>query len=108
MDRQNLLVGRQALAEIVRRYDNIEHILCGHVHRPVSIRFAGTLASIAPSPAHQVTLDLSLDGPSSWTLEPASYRIFQWIEDQGLVSHLACVEDFDGPHPFYENGELID
>lgn len=108
MDQQNLLVGRQALARIVRRYDNIEHILCGHVHRPVSVRFAGTLASIAPSTAHQVTLDLSAQGPSSWTLEPASYRIFQWIEDQGLVSHLACVGDFDGPHPFYENGELID
>lgn len=109
MDWQNLVCGADELQTIVQRYSNIEHILCGHVHRPVSVRFGGTVASIAPSPAHQVCLDLSANGPSSWTLEPAAYRMFHWIEGQGLINHLAYVENFDGPYPFYdESGKLID
>ena len=36
----------------------VERAVCGHVHRPIQVRWAGTMASIAPSTAHQATLDL--------------------------------------------------
>ena len=47
----------ERLAAIVRRNPNVERILCGHVHRPIQVRFAGTIASVAPSTAHQATLE---------------------------------------------------
>ena len=39
------------LAEIVVRHPQIERILCGHLHRTIERRFAGTVAGTAPSTA---------------------------------------------------------
>lgn len=108
MDQQNLKVGNASFKQLIAQYKNIQHILCGHVHRPVSIQFEHTVASIAPSPAHQVALDLTPDGPSRWLLEPGAYRVITAIPGQSIVNHLAYVDSFDGPYPFYENGRLID
>ena len=44
----------EALAGIIRRHAQLERIICGHIHRSIQARFAGTLASVAPSTAHQV------------------------------------------------------
>src|SRR5215212_739016 len=46
------------LAEIVARHPQVERILCGHLHRAIDRRFAGTVAGTAPSTAHQVRLNL--------------------------------------------------
>jgi 3',5'-cyclic AMP phosphodiesterase CpdA len=37
-----------AFAEIVSRNRQIERILCGHLHRAIDRRFAGTVAGTAP------------------------------------------------------------
>jgi len=55
------LRGSADFAEIIRRYSQVERICCGHVHRAIECRFAGTIAGTAPSTAHQVTLDLRCD-----------------------------------------------
>jgi Icc protein len=87
------------LAAIVRRYPNIERVLCGHVHRPIQTRWAGTLASTAPSTAHQVTLDLS-GGGETFIMEPPAFQLHRWDQATGIVSHTVYVGEFDGPHPF--------
>lgn len=110
MDAIGLNEGAMAgLAERVRRWPNVEQILCGHLHRPIQVRFAGTLASTCPSPAHQVALDLREDAPSAYVLEPGGFLLHWWRPGQGLVSHQGYVEVADGPYPFFEeNGSLID
>lgn len=98
-----------ALAERLRPWPNVERIICGHLHRPIQVRFAGTLASTCPSPAHQVALDLSADGPSAFVMEPGGFLLHLWDPAQGLISHQACVDVADGPYPFFEDsGALID
>ena len=92
----------QALATVIRRHPQVERILCGHVHRPIEVRFAGTVASTAPSPVHQVTLDLRLDAPSHFVMEPPAYRLHAYTPEAGLVSHIAYVGEFPGPYPFRE------
>lgn len=97
------------LATIVRGVDNVERIICGHVHRPIHTRFAGTIASVCPSPAHQVALDLRAGGPSAWVLDPPAFQLHRYTPQSGLVSHLAFVDDAGGAHPFYDaTGALID
>lgn len=97
------------LDALIRRYPNVERVLCGHVHRPVQTRFGGTIAAIAPSTAHQVVLDLRPDAPSAWTLEPAAFALHRWTPEGGMVSHHAYVDPYDGPHPFFDpSGRLID
>ena len=102
------LANADALKAIVKRHPQIERILCGHLHRPIQVRWAGTLASTSPSPAHQVVLDLSPDAPSQFVMEPPAYQLHQWNEDTGLVSHTAYIGQFDGPYPFYDEAGLID
>jgi len=107
MDRIGLLAGAKALEAIVARHPNVQRVICGHLHRAIDVRFGGTIASTAPGPAHQVALDLAPDAASAWLLEPPCFRIHAWSEGC-MVTHLAFVGEFDGPHPFHENGSLID
>ena len=102
------LANADGLKAIVERHPQVERVLCGHLHRPIQVRWAGTLASTAPSPAHQVVLDLSADAPSEFVMEPPGYQLHQWHPDTGLVSHTAFIGKFDGPYPFYDGEGLID
>jgi 3',5'-cyclic-AMP phosphodiesterase len=99
MDRINCRDGAQ-VAEIIAANQQVERVLCGHHHRPIQIRWAGTIGSIAPSTAHQVTLDLAADAPASFHLEPPAYHLHVWIAGAGLITHHAYVGDFAGPYPF--------
>ena len=62
------LRNKEALAEVVARYSNVERILCGHVHRPIYVRFAGTIASTAQATPTK----------SHWTCAPTRPRFSSW------------------------------
>jgi 3',5'-cyclic AMP phosphodiesterase CpdA len=100
MDAIRLLDGADEFAAIVARHPNIERIVCGHHHRPIVTRFAGTIAQVAPSVTHQVTLDLTADGAATFHMEPAAYLLHSFRESAGFVTHMAYVERFPGPFPF--------
>ncbi len=99
-DHARLQHGDQRLADLVRRHGNVERAVCGHVHRPIQVRWAGTMASIAPSTAHQATLDLHDGAPLSMMMEPPAIALHQWRPATGLVTHTSYIGDFDGPKPF--------
>ena len=91
--------GSEALARLVAGNPQIERVLCGHVHRSVTFRFGGTVASICPSTAHQTTLDLSEVAPT-FMLEPPGFQLHAWKQDVGVVSHAVCIGEYPGPYPF--------
>lgn len=105
MDRIALTEGQDVFADIVHAHPQVERVLCGHHHRPIQARFAGTLAQVAPSIAHQVMLDLAPNGRAAFTLEPAAFLLHRYAPDTGVVSHQAHVERFPGPYPFVEEPE---
>ena len=92
--------GAERLAAIVRRHPEVERILCGHVHRPIQMRWAGTMASIAPSTAHQATLDLQSGAPHSIMMEPPGVALHLWRSGNGLVTHVGYTGTYEGPQPF--------
>ena len=102
------LEGADALAAVIERHPQVERVLCGHLHRPIQYRFAGTIASTSPSPAHQVALDLAPDAPSRFKMEPPGFQLHAWRQGMGIVSHTAYIGDFAGPYPFFEGDQLID
>jgi 3',5'-cyclic-AMP phosphodiesterase len=69
MDRAGLQ-NSAALAAVVARHPQVERILCGHLHRAIDRRFAGTVAATAPSTAHQLRLDLTSEAPLRFMFEP--------------------------------------
>jgi 3',5'-cyclic AMP phosphodiesterase CpdA len=94
MDDINCLNG-DAMAAVIARYPCVERVVCGHYHRPIQRRWAGTVASIAPSTAHQVALDLSDDGARAGiAMEPPAYHLHLWRPDTGIVTHTVYTGDF--------------
>ncbi|MEO5373211.1 MAG: phosphodiesterase [Alphaproteobacteria bacterium] len=85
------LQGADGLADIIRRHPSVERILCGHLHRPVQGRFAGTLASSAPSSAFQVALDLTEGVPLRVVPDPAAFQLHRWQPGTGIISHTGYV-----------------
>jgi 3',5'-cyclic-AMP phosphodiesterase len=106
MDRIGLS-GIAGLHEVIIRYPQVERIICGHLHRSIVARFAGTVASTCSSPAHQVVLDLDSEGPDAFVMEPPGFQLHLWANGK-LISHHAVIGDFPGPYAFREGGKLID
>jgi 3',5'-cyclic AMP phosphodiesterase CpdA len=89
-----------AFEAVIRRHPQVERILCGHAHRPIVMRFGGSVAQVSPSVAHQVTLDLRPDGPATFNFEPPAFLLHHWRPEGRLVSHQAYIGEFAGPYPF--------
>lgn len=99
-DAARLNEGTERLADIVRTHGTVERVLCGHVHRPIQVRWAGTMASIAPSTAHQATLDFRPGAKLSMTMDPPGIALHLWRPATGLITHLSYIGTYDGPRPF--------
>jgi len=96
------LANAEDLERLVRRHGRVERVICGHVHRSVQTLWAGTLASVAPSTAHQVELALEPAAPSCFTLEPPGLHLHTRLAGGGLVTHLLPLGDWPGPYRFAE------
>jgi len=93
----------EALAGVIRRHAQVERIACGHIHRAIVRRFAGTVATVCPSTAHQVALDLPPERRLAVVMEPPACLLHVWLgEEEGLVTHLSPIDErpaftvFDG------------
>lgn len=88
------LEGAERLIDVLRPYDNVERIVCGHLHRPIQRRIAGTIASTAPATAHQVALIFEPSERVTMTQEPPACQLHLWLGPKdGLVSHTLYLED---------------
>ena len=97
MDQHALLEGRDVFAELIGQYSNIERVVCGHMHRHISGRLAGTVVNVCPGVAHQIALDLEGDPCYlAFRLEPPAY-LLHWFGDNGLITHHAYVDDYGEP-----------
>jgi hypothetical protein len=91
----------ETLGAIIRQHPQVERILCGHLHRPIQVRWHGTVATTAPSTAHQVALNLE-EMPLAFVMEPPACQLHLWEPGTGLISHTSYVGDYPGPYPFRE------
>lgn len=51
------------LHDVVSRYDNIQHLIAGHIHRSIFSSFAGTTLSVTQAIAPQTALELATVDP---------------------------------------------
>lgn len=99
MDGQDF-AGADEFADIVGAHGNVERVLCGHLHRPIQRRFAGTLACVAPSTAFQMPLDLRPGAGLGLVLEPPAGFLHLWSPGIGMVTHTLPLAEHPGPFPF--------
>ena len=89
----SMLRDADALEAVIRRHPQVERVVCGHVHRHVVRRWAGTVVQISPGVAHAVKLVLGA-GRGPWNLEPPALLLHHWSEPGGLVTHSLPIGDF--------------
>lgn len=79
-----------SLEAVVRKHPQVERILCGHVHRPMTRRFANTVVMTCPSTAHQIALDLATEQLAT-VMETPGLMLHLWNEHDGLVTHTSAI-----------------
>jgi 3',5'-cyclic AMP phosphodiesterase CpdA len=96
----NGLRAPEGLEAVVSRHPGIQLVGCGHVHRSVTVRWAGVPGMIAPAPAHAIAMDLRPDGGAGFIMEPGGVLVHRW-DGERLISQTAFTDAWAGPVPFF-------
>lgn len=81
------LADGDALAAVVRAHPNVVRVLSGHVHRPVTTAFAGTVLTTASSTFRQTALVTGSDRPPGYDTGPTSF-LLHLLTGASCVTHL--------------------
>lgn len=79
-------------ANAIEGHDQIVSIICGHLHRPITVGWRGKTIAICPSTAPQVALDLTPinpdvpDGRAMIIADPPAYALHRW-DGRTMVTH---------------------
>jgi 3',5'-cyclic AMP phosphodiesterase CpdA len=78
---------------VIARHPHVERVICGHFHRNIQARFGGTIASVCPSAAHQLMLNLVPGAGIRFAFEPSEFQLHFWNGSR-VITHTEVVEDF--------------
>jgi hypothetical protein len=87
-------------AAVIGKHRQVQRIIAGHHHRPITGQVAHAVATVAPSVAHQVELTFDADDPGAFNFEPPAYQVHVCGGATGFVTHTAYVQTYAGPFPF--------
>lgn len=91
----------QALAAIIQASPQVQAVLCGHVHRAMARRWAGTVVLTCPSTTSEIALQLSPNAKPQSYLGPPACLLHVWQPGSGLVTHTSFIGEAPGPFPFF-------
>ena len=78
------------LEELVLYYNNIQLIVCGHVHRSIFTSFAKTRIAFCPSVVFQYPIFMAR-GKSAPTCEQPGFHVHKYNKKSGWITHLRLV-----------------
>lgn len=88
----------ELFAATIAGHAQVKGIICGHLHRPISVGWRGTTITICPATAPQVALDLAPIDPERpdnrpmIIADPPAYALHKW-NGRELVSHFDTADD---------------
>lgn len=88
------------LRALLADHPQVERVACGHVHRPIQVRWEHAIASVSPSTAHQLHLDFE-EPLTGYTLEPPGFLLHLFDPEDGIISHMVQINPFPGPFDFH-------
>ncbi|MGF1476254.1 MAG: phosphodiesterase [Geminicoccaceae bacterium] len=87
-----MLQDADALLDLLKKHAQVHRLICGHVHRNITIFQDGLTLQISPGVAHTVELDLRLESQDGWAMEPTGFLLHSLEPAGRLVSHHLFVE----------------
>lgn len=84
--------------QAIEGHMQVKGIICGHLHRPISVAWRGKTIAICPSTAPQVALDLAPidpDQPDNRPMiiaDPPAYALHKW-NGRELISHFDTADE---------------
>lgn len=92
------LTNRAEFCEIIKTYQGILRIVCGHIHSMMVVDCAGHIAMSAPSPCSTFAYDLRTDAPVGFMTQEDGCLVHKW--DAGFQSVRIGLAAGAGPFPF--------
>ncbi len=89
LDGMRLLDGKR-LRDVIAEHGNVARVMAGHVHRPITAAFGGSVMTIAPSTWRQSGLLLDSDAPPGYVTEPTGF-LLHMIDGDDCVTHTVQV-----------------
>lgn len=84
------LTDADAFAAVIGRHPHVVRVATGHLHRPVTSAFAGTVLTTAPSTWVQVSLTMTDEPEIGMAAEPTAFLLHRLV-DGGCVTHTVQV-----------------
>ena len=104
--------GGTELASVIKRHDHVIRVLAGHVHRPITASFGGTIGFAGPTTCYPFGLDMGPERELNIVHEPPAFAVHVWLPDAapdqaGLATHVQPVGDWEPPITLLRNGENV-
>ncbi len=103
--------GGAEFAALLAENPQVQRLICGHVHRPISAVFGGRAAWASPATCYQFEAGMSAEQTLALTNEPPGYSLHAWVDDPvagpNLASHFVPVGDFGDPIILMRKGERV-
>jgi len=87
------LEDRAAEEAVIARHPHVERVICGHYHRKIQVKCGGTIASVCPSAAQQLMLNLVPGADIRFANEPSEFLVHFWNSSR-MITHTEVVDDF--------------
>lgn len=77
--------GVEAFRDMIRRHPQVDLILCGHVHRPITARLGAAVVKVAPATSYGYPLQMSPSGPFGRVAGAAGFMLhlrtglYEWV-----------------------------
>lgn len=94
--------GVAELRSLLKSYDNVAAIACGHMHRSIQMRLGNVPVSVAPSITYQRTLTLDDAMEKAFINEPVGMLLHLWQPNIGVATHTHFVGDFGPSSPMLD------